>query len=60
MPTLSKLRYPYVLFFGMNFMNFMNFAFKSSTYNVNNAKQNVNFMNFAFKSSTYAVMTMPN
>ena len=42
----SNFVYPDVLFFVMNFMNFMNFALKSSTCEVNNAKLGMNFMNF--------------
>ena len=39
--------FPFVLLFGMNFVNFVNFRYKSSTYNVNAEKQNMNFMNFS-------------
>jgi hypothetical protein len=46
--------FPFVLLFGMNFMNFMNFRLESSTYNVNAEKQNMNFMNFRLESNTYA------
>jgi hypothetical protein len=36
--NFSNFVFPDVLFFGMNFMNFVNFALKSSTYNVNAEK----------------------
>ncbi len=34
----SRNSFPFVLLFGMNFMNFMNFRYKSSTYSVNAVK----------------------
>ena len=43
----SRNSFPDVLLFGMNFVNFVNFRYKSSTYNVNAEKQNMNFMNFS-------------
>ena len=45
-PNFSNSAFSFVLKKSMNFMNFMNFRYKSSTYSVNAVKQNVNFMNF--------------